>query len=535
MTSEPPLYHLHSTFPEWGSLEKGPLAVGRSGKSIFMVATALFFAAVFLLLLSANMATGLSHDENMYVAGGKLLAGGLLPYRDYHYFQMPYLALVYAALFALTDSLLLGARLFNTVCATLSLGVVYYVPSDLSRGAGYLTRFLVGAVGAVLIVANPVFSFTSGLAWNHSLPVLLTLLAFIMVWRGAGRRNPGWWVFGAGVLAGCAVGTRLSFAAALVPFAVGVLLLPGVATWRGRLLFLGAFVLGVLVALVPAIALFALAPDNFLFDNLRYHVVNEVYWQGLGYTRAMDLPGKLKYSWEVALEPASFLLFAFFLVLLPAAVWAVRAKWSERFGFVLAVALVPFLLAGALAPTPTWYQYFYAVVPFMVLAMVFEVAALYSLGGWWRWSPVAYGLVALACAIFAVRDYAKLNMSLSSADWVPVKVHEVGQEVGRASGEGRVLTLAPVFPLEGGLGIYDELAAGPFGWRMSGLLAADEREKLGLAAASDLDELLGSKAPRAILVGVEPGLDEPLVGYARAHGYARIRLSNGADLWIAPP
>ena len=166
----------------------GSLVVARNGKIIYLAATALFFAAVFLLLLSASMAKGLSHDENMYVTGGKLLAGGLLPYRDYHYFQMSYLALIYAAIFRATDNLLLGARLFNTVCAVLSLGISYYVASILFRTAGYLFRFLAGVGAVTLVMANPVFIYASGLAWNHDLPILLTLLAFVLFWRG-GRRG----------------------------------------------------------------------------------------------------------------------------------------------------------------------------------------------------------------------------------------------------------------------------------------------------------------------------------------------------------
>ena len=122
--------------------------------------------------------------------------------------------------------------------------------------------------------------------------------------------------------------------------------------------------------------------------------------------------------------------------------------------------VVPFLLAGAIAPTPTWYQYYYAVVPFMALAVLFGASALYSIGGWWRWATALFGVAALVCAAYAIPAYTKLNMSLSSAGWVPLKTHAVGEEIRRAVGMGRVLTLAPLFPLEGGLDIYDELAAG---------------------------------------------------------------------------
>ena len=62
--------------------------------------------------------------------------------------------------------------------------------------------------------------------------------------RGAQRPAPGRWLLVAGALVGCAVGTRVSFAAVVVPFAVGALMIPSAAGWRSRLLSLWAFAAG---------------------------------------------------------------------------------------------------------------------------------------------------------------------------------------------------------------------------------------------------------------------------------------------------
>ena len=58
----------------------------------------------------------LSHDEQMYVAGGELPAQGLLPYRDYPYLQMPNLAFTYAGTDPLAGPLSLGG--FSAVSAS---------------------------------------------------------------------------------------------------------------------------------------------------------------------------------------------------------------------------------------------------------------------------------------------------------------------------------------------------------------------------------------------------------------------------------
>src|SRR5438552_3110055 len=144
-----------------------------------------FLVAVFGLLLLASMNKGLSHDENMYVAGGALLGKqGLWPYRDYPFLQMPYQELAYAGLFALTggDHLLFWARLFNVVTSVLSCGVVTcatWWALDPQQVNLVLRLVLAGASGLILIT-GPVFTYASGLAWNHDLPVLCTLLATLL-------------------------------------------------------------------------------------------------------------------------------------------------------------------------------------------------------------------------------------------------------------------------------------------------------------------------------------------------------------------
>src|SRR5438046_2260018 len=89
---------------------------------------AVFFVVIGLLLLGQTMAKPLDHDENQFVASGWLLAhGGLLPYRDYPYFHLPYLSVLYAIAYAFTSYPLLVARLIETVAAWGSALVLYAV------------------------------------------------------------------------------------------------------------------------------------------------------------------------------------------------------------------------------------------------------------------------------------------------------------------------------------------------------------------------------------------------------------------------
>jgi hypothetical protein len=464
-------------------------------------------AAVALLLVGANMRKELSHDEHMYVAGGELLAKGLLPYRDYPYLQMPNLAFAYAGLFTGTRHLLLAARLLNTLCAALSAAVVFFTASSLFRQAGYLVRFLAAAGSVVLLIANA--------ATRPALPTRRTLRQ------------------------------QLRYS---LPFAGAVLLLPGPTATAARaygrdgaqrprrLYLLAAFCLGVLVGLLPAIGTAALAPARFTFGNVGYHALSETYWRQMGYTRAMSLDGKLAYLLDVAREPGTLvLLLAFALLGLLAVGGRARIRPGGLYPISLAAALTLSLAAGALGPTPTWYQYYYAPLPFLVLGVAYGAAALYASGLPAAWVIALLGLAALSVGALGVPGYARLGPSLQVEDWVPSRVHQAGLEIERAVGAGRVLTLAPLLPLEGGAGIYEQLAAGPFAWRVAGLMTADERQRLGVVGADDLDALLGPQPPTGILTGLEANLEGPLVSYAQAHGYRPRRLSNGATLWLPGP
>ncbi len=117
-----------------------------------------------------------------------------------------------------------------------------------------------------------------------------------------------------------------------------------------------------------------------------------------------------------------------------------------------------------------------------------------------------------------------------------MKIHRVGQEIRDVVSEGKVLTFAPLFPMEGGLEIYEEFVTGPFAWRRAHLISENMRKNLRVLYEADLEEFLRADPPAAILVGHEKrfGLEDAFIEYAETNGYAPVTLSNGATLWVAP-
>jgi hypothetical protein len=122
-------------------------------------------------------------------------------------------------------------------------------------------------------------------------------------------------------------------------------------------------------------------------------------------------------------------------------------------------------------------------------------------------------------------SFTKEIMFLKSPDrWVPVRAHNVGKEVKSIIGGGKVLTLAPIFPLEGGVDIYPQFATAHFAWRSAHLLSENERKKYGIISDDELDSFLIGDKPDGILVGDEVLLEEPFINYAKRQEYKPVKL-----------
>jgi len=147
--------------------------------------------------------------------------------------------------------------------------------------------------------------------------------------------------------------------------------------------------------------------------------------------------------------------------------------------------------------------------------------------------------VALSSGTAVYTSYLQGGALLNPTMWVPLQIHQGGIEIrnllaaqGSAGPADKVLTLMPLFPLEGGLSIYPALASGPFTWRVAPLLSDDQRARLGVVGAGDLALLVGRDTPAAILTGGEAALESELTRYAQTHHYRAVRLSNGLTLWL---
>src|SRR3989337_3201680 len=227
---------------------------------------AILFGGSFLLIWGRAMQRGYNRDENQFVASGELLAEQtLLPYRDYPYFQMPSLIVLFALVDKVTDYSLLGARAVSVVFSMASIVLIFWISYNFFRGQRLSIRMTAPAGGLILLLANPLFAYTSGLAWNHDLPILLVLLAFSVHVHGSERENSAIWTLISGGLIGLAIGTRLTFLLVAIPFFVTLFNFPGIITPKARLKTLLAFCLWVVLLLAPPSFLFLLPSPHIVY------------------------------------------------------------------------------------------------------------------------------------------------------------------------------------------------------------------------------------------------------------------------------
>jgi hypothetical protein len=520
--------------------------MGTESKVIKGAAQGVFYLAILALIVSRSVSNTFSHDENLFIAPGQLLAQqGLLPYVDYPYLHMPYSIPFYALTAWASDFDFLAGRLMSSVawlgCILLIVAVVRSMrhgskeapvdaPSWRQLGWEFLLVYVFVNHGPVLFVLRT--------ALNHSLSTLFGLLAVWFLLRGVRQpETSNRAAFWSGVSIAAAGLVRFNFASLALVLLVCWLMF---GIWLrqarpGRLLM--SYAVGGVVASAPALAFVALAPREFYYGNLVYIRLNTIYYQQLLHRSGMTLSLKLKdFVVNILAQPLDMLLYAVLLISLVMAIAGLIRRRSSVEVVRLGVAGIALgLWLSALAPTPGLIHYFAAPIPFLIVLLgSIELTR-------WRHEAAARAAGILIVIIATIttdglRDPVKALASLRDpSQWPPVQMHEVAMELRGYVDSGRVLTLQPMLPLEAGLEVYPFTANGPFSWRTSLLLTPQRRLEYDVTSPQELPALLREMPPDAIIVGLEApnagferqdlgGLERPFSEYALENGYESITL-----------
>jgi hypothetical protein len=517
---------------------------GEKNFTLWLLTLIVFFAIAGAF---ATIMTSFSHNEHMYIAASVLVCHNQVLYKGFAYLQTPYLPLLYGNIYRLlsvSSYYLLIGKLISVLFIIISATALFLI----ARRALFDIAISLSVVA--LFFLNITIVCSAKESSNYIMPIALSMASFYMFCVSISKNQiKPFGIALTGFLLAIAIGTKLTYATVVIPFVATSLLYPLMSenrsiTVKTRLFYvLLPFVAGIAFGLLPMFY-YMLDLDSFIFNNLGFHNVNTQWRQITGFTGRMSLFSKLAYAKEIFFRADNLILLLGILLGLSFSINSFNPldrpinKYStEAF---LAFLLVLIAVPTALAPTPSFNQYFSMPVSFIFILLVYSCAPKsIEISTLHRRLLLILVLVSVA---YTGPDYLRSIHNLTHRDrWSGLHFHDISMNVRNAlidNGIGtdrKIATLSPLFVIESNLPIYSELSTGPFLYRVGDLLTRKQRNQFVGTSPKSIVDLFNEDPPSAILVGFEDELDKPLVEYAKINNYKKVNIAGfGGELYVQP-
>lgn len=512
-----------------------------------------FIGAAILLalgLFSRIMSYPLRHDEQFYLPAGQYLNDWSL-YQDINFTHLPNLPLLLNAIFALPGNELLAGRLLVFGIWLLAAFAIYATARFAGCGKAIAGLFV------LMLVLNPVLLAAAGmLVTNNFIPAPFALLGLLFFLKGCSAPQPSIGLnFLSGIFLSLAIGFKANYIFLIPPIAIAALLVPPNVGFITRLTRVAIPLLaGALLAGLPTLYFLASDPMDFVAHVSSFHQSAHVdFWTA---NNAIEGPVALSFMSKIVLAQSVWLAGGTLLIFLLALTLAITA-WIQSGdeqpegdgqpgwpiiltgGLVLSAALVSFL------PTPAFPQYYAPPIAFALVLCALLYGRLSALGKRHA-APVMAAVVLLTAMGGLPMLLPDLPNLVRPSKWTGNSVGRAADNVQRLMaeqpGNGPLLTLAPIYAAENGLPVYKELVLGPFIYRAVDYIKSEDRQYFShVASPQTLGQVLAKTPPKAVLVGLEEHLDQPLEAWAIRNGYRPVRVPLGdkrkkfGTLYLAPP
>ena len=479
-----------------------------------------------LAVLANGMSKPLGRDEQMYCTAGVLLAQGKMIYRDFSYpSQLPYHPLLYAALFRLlkTTYYLLVGRSVSMLCDILVLVCIVGIYRQIFESFR-ISGALLGLAGAVLYVFNPLVDYANGYAWNHDVVILCIMLAFwLFISTDFQQRSKYWRIAAIGALLTFATCMRITTALVQLLFFAAMLSQPAESI-KQRFKTALTFLIATVIVLLWPVWVIAQAPRAF-FLNL--------YWIPKLYGKWLYEIGMVHNKVDLTLSSLSkpgYLVLILIAGYVSVMAVFVRRKFSKSHSrnLLFAALLVVTFFVIALIPPTIWAQYLAVPVPFLIISFAYPLLYMRRITSEVsrnRHFKIASTLVAV-CAVVTVISpglgvhpmqptvgmpsyrvaLGRISMLFDPENCVPIKLHNISKDIAeqlQTQNSKLILTLAPLFALEGGCDIYTELSAGAIVYRIADRISSWNRRTTHTVGPRTLKQLIEKYPPSAVVLGVE--------------------------------
>lgn len=480
-----------------------------------IVKTFVILALVLLscAILANSMTKPLGRDEQMYCTAGVLLTQGKMIYRDFSYVaQMPCHPLLYAALFKIlnTTHYLLAGRIFSAFCDILVVVCIVGIYRHIFASFP-ICGLLFGLAAAILYIFNPTVDYANGYAWNNDVVILCVLLSLWLYLCGNFEQKADYWRISAvGFLLTLATCMRMT--TALVQMLFFVVLLTRLAkSIKKRFRVILPFLIATAIVLIwPAWLIFQ-AHRAFFINAFRIQMLNSQWLRNIGMVH-----NKLDLTFACLAAPGYFVLIVLTIYFCLVVLCLRRKLKIEDAGKTLLAALLPltFFIIALILPT-MWRQHLAAPVPFLVVSFAYPLLYLRKIAGSKHFNIASIAVA--ASAIIAVTSYLlvlhRIPKLFDLQSWTPIRLHRISEDIAKKTKEPKlILTLAPLYALQGRCNIYTEFSAGSFAYRVADFMSSSDRAVTHTAGPKMLGALLEKSPPSAVILGVElEFLEDPLL------------------------
>jgi len=495
-----------------------------------------------LAVFANSMAKPVSRDEQMYCTAGAMLAHGKMIYKDFSYAaQLPYHPLICAALFRIlnTSHYLLVGRIFSFLCDVLILICIVVIYRHVFA-TFQISGTLFALAAAVLYTFNPLVDYANGYAWNHDIVILCVVFSFwLFLSTDFNKVSKYWRIAAIGALLTLASCMRITTILVALLFFVFLLFQPA-NSLKQRLKTILPFVIASGFILIWPVWVVMQAPQAFFLNLFRIpalygawlHKISMAYDKFRLTLACLTMPGYIV-----------LIVIAFFLFVLTLALYR-RLSITKKSPLLLALLLSLTFFVIAFIPPTMWRQYLAVPVPFLVISFAFPLLYLRQLLQKGK-SAIAFKLACLFVSLsvfvpiyFNSTVLYRLPLTLVPENWQPMELHKIASELAEEIEQPKlVLTLGPLFALEGGCEIYPELSCGSIIYRIADSMSPQQREITHTVGLETMQRLLKERPPSAVIVGVEPQyfsfLEAPLLEAVDSSWKRRI-YKNGLVLYVRP-
>jgi hypothetical protein len=459
------------------------------------------------VIFSCAMTQPVARDEQMYCSGAILMSQGQTPYKDFSYVaQLPYYPLLLSAIYKITGTThyLLTARIVSCIADFLTVLFTILIFRKIFYQFPFSGLFF-GLAAATLLLFNPLIHYITGLAWNHNIVICLVVISFYLYLPSGWQTGPGYWRTAAlAALLTFAACMRITTILILFIFFIAVIFrkFPSAKEKKFNILI---FVFTSVLVFAWPLWIIAQSPRAFFLNLISIPELNGLLLiqMGLFYPKfrfAYNILTSLEFLFPI-------LIVCYLYVLMFNRPQDKKSSIPVSIIF-LALSLPAAFLIIAFIPITIWLQYLAIPIPFLLISLAIPLLSLREMADSAHLKIASFLLA--ACVVVTILQQTTILKPIaalsSPQSWQPMRLHNLSVEIAeKIDKSAPVLTIAPLYALEGSCRIYPQLSSGLFTYRIADNLTDDQRRITKTVGPASLKQLLQSSPPSAVIAGTEQG------------------------------